>query len=119
MQTRLVGPDHDIPMAILPSEAKGDLPALDPVQYAVVLTDRKQIVGFLRYEFDELGQLCDAGTWVASSLRGKGIGSRLWRYLLRKARPRAVWVRAVTPGGRALITGLVREFPRIRWTVAG
>jgi hypothetical protein len=28
-----------------------------------------------------------------------------------------VWVKTVTPGGRALVSALVREFPKIKWTV--
>jgi hypothetical protein len=119
MQTRLDGPDHDDPRNILPPEASGDFPQLDPVQFAVVRRHQGKTVGFLRYEFDRTGQLCAAGTWVASTERRRGAAAELWRYLLRKTRPRAVWVRTVTPGGRALVAALVREFPRIRWTVVG
>lgn len=119
MRHRTVGPEHDVPKALFEGEAKGDFPSLDPVQYAVLREDAGRLVGFLRFEFDSRGTLCAAGTWVASSERGKAAAKQMWRYLLRRCRPRRVWVRTVTPGGRALVAGLVRDFPKVQWVVVG
>lgn len=117
MMFRTVGADHPITLGNLPAKPAKDLALSYPAHFTVLCLDGRRLVGFLRYEYDRKGTLCAAGTWVAPEARGKGIAADLWRHLLRRARPRAVWVRTVSVGGRALVSSLVREFPKFRWIV--
>lgn len=115
---RVVGPEHPITLGNLPARVR-ELVLDKPAHYTVLAEDGKKLLGFLRYEFSNKGVLCAAGTWVTPEARSCGLARELWLYLLRRARPRAVWVKTVSPGGRALVVSLVREFTRVKWTVVG
>lgn len=114
---RTVGPEHDVPLGNLPAAVGKELVGLDSVQYAVLAEASGRLVGFLRYDFDAKGVLCAAGTWVKPHARKSGVAAALWRHLLKRTRASHVWVKTVTPGGRGLVTSLMREFTRFRWHV--
>ena len=114
---RTVGPDHPITLGNLPAKVRKDLTLATPSQFTVLAEENRRLVAFFRYEFDRRGVLCAAGTWVGREARGKGLAADMWRYVLKRARPRKVWVKTVSEGGRGLVSSLVKEFPRIHWTV--
>lgn len=114
---RTVGSDHPITLGNLPAKVRKSLTLANPAQFTVLAEDGKRLVGFFRYEFDAKGALCAAGTWVSPEERKRGLAAALWRHVLKRVRPRRVWVKTVSVGGRALVSALVREFPRVRWTV--
>lgn len=119
MTYRTVLANHPITLGNLPAKVRKDLELACPAQFTVLATEgpRNRLVGFFRYEFDQCGTLRAAGTWVAREARGKGLAAGLWIHVLKRARPRRVWVKTVSVGGRALATALARRFPSIRWTI--
>ena len=110
---------HPLSLGNLPAKVRKDLTLDAPAHYTATAYEGKRLVGFLRYDFNQFGTLCASGTWVDPRDRANGIGASLWRYVLDRVKPRRVWVRTVTPGGRALVTALMREKRRISWEVVG
>jgi len=114
---RTVGADHPITLGNLPAKVRKCLTLECPAHYAVLAEDGRRLVGFFRYEYGPNGTLRARGTWVDPKERGRGLAGALWRHVLKSAKPRRVWVKTVSEGGRGLVSALVREFPRIKWTV--
>jgi GNAT superfamily N-acetyltransferase len=110
---------HALSLGNMPAKVLKDLSLNVPVPFTATAYAGRRLVGFLRYEFNQFGTLCASGTWVDPRHRKDGVAALLWRYVLDRVRPRRVWVRTVTPGGRALVTALMREKRRIRWEVVG
>lgn len=115
---KIVGPDHPITLGNLPARVR-EFWCSTPAHYTVLAVDGRKLLGFLRFDFSPRGVVRARGTWVAPEARGAGLAREMWIFLLRKTRPRAVWVKTVSPGGRALVVSLVREFTRVKWTVVG
>lgn len=96
-----------------------------PCSKAVGVWRGKEVVGFFRYEVEDqkdpygrFRTLYACGTWVLSTLRGQGIGSRLWHHALSRWSPDVVEVTAATMEGDRLVECVRARYPHIDFSKA-
>lgn len=70
-----------------------------------------RIVGWFRFRLHPGPTLVGCGTWVHPRWRHRGMAVAMWGHAVRKLRPRAVQVTAVSRNGERLIAALRRQFP--------
>ena len=83
------------------------------------VTEKMLIAGVLfvyRSRFNE-GELSAFGTMVRPAYRKKGIGSALWREMLRTENPSRMNVQVISNKGLTLINKMKAEFPNVCWDV--
>ena len=84
-------------------------------QYAALAVNTQgKAVGGFKFHFDPKSKtLSSAGTWVAASVRKRGVGTGLWRAAVEKLKVEVAEVTVVSDRGLTLVTSLTKEFPDV------
>lgn len=83
---------------------------LASAEHALVALDGRRVVGWFRYYLYDDVDLGACGTWVHPDYRGRGIGARLWKKVLRRYRPATMRAVTLSAGGRALVRMAHQKF---------
>lgn len=85
--------------------------------YGVAAIENGKIVGYVRARLED-STLELAGTWIAPSKRGSGLGTKLWRKLLTGLHANVtIDVVVISPGGRALAQKMSKEYSHFEWDI--
>ena len=83
--------------------------------HAVVITDSGKIIAFFRYILHD-AQLTACGTWVSPKYRRRGLGIRMWTYVLKRNSIKQIGVYTASMEGVRLVKKTALLYPNIVWT---
>lgn len=89
---------------------------LFPCNYAILAYDKEKLVGFLRFDVDQVERwLYGAGTYIDKDYRKQGLAFTMWARVIRKFKPKHIEVITTSPAAEYLVSKLERTFPKIEF----